>query len=184
MLSRNESYTELQKYVQNKNLLKHMLSTEAVMLRLAKHFDQDPDVWGLAGLLHDIDYEDTKDQPEVHGLKGAEVLAGLGFPGEMTHAVKAHNERLGFARESLLDKALYATDPLTGLIVAGALIRSETRLSAIDVTFLRKRFDEKSFARGANRQQILACSELGLTLEEFLGLGLEAMQGISEELEL
>lgn len=184
MLSRNESYTELQKYVQNKNLLKHMLSTEAVMFRLAKHFDQDPEVWGLAGLLHDIDYEETKDQPEVHGLKGAEVLTGLGFPEEMTHAVKAHNERLGFARESLLDKALYATDPLTGLIVAGALIRPEKKLSAIDVVSLRKRFDEKSFARGANRQQILACSELGLTLEEFLALGLEGMQGISAELEL
>ncbi|CAA7599676.1 HD/PDEase domain protein [Acididesulfobacillus acetoxydans] len=184
MLSRNESYSELQKYVQNRNLLKHMLSTEAVMLRLAGHFGEDPEVWGLAGLLHDIDYEETKDQPEVHGLKGAEVLAELGFPEEMTRAVKAHNERLGVARESLLEKALYATDPLTGLIVAGALIRPEKKLAAIDVPFLRKRFDEKSFARGAKREQILACDELGLTLEEFLGLGLEAMQGIAEELGL
>lgn len=184
MLTRTEALTELQKYVTNKNLLKHMLSTEAVMIRLAKHFDQNPDVWGLAGLMHDIDYDQTKDRPEVHGLKGAEILTDLGFPEELIHAVKAHNERLGVPRESLLDKALYATDPLTGLIVAGALIRPEKKLAAIDVPFLRKRFDEKAFARGANRRQILACSELGLSLEEFLTFGLEAMQGIAEELEL
>ncbi len=108
----------------------------------------------------------------------------MGFFEELVHAVKAHNERLGFPRETLLDKALYATDPLTGLIVAGALIRPEKKLAVVDIPFLRKRFDEKAFARGANRQQILACSELGLSLEEFLGFGLEAMQGIAEELEL
>ncbi len=184
MLTREEAFSELQKYVKNKNLLKHMLSTEAVMIRLAKHFDQDLDTWGLAGLMHDIDYDDTKDQPQVHGLKGAEILINLGFSEELVHAVKAHNERLGFPRETLLDKALYATDPLTGLIVAGALIRPEKKLAVVDVPFLRKRFDEKAFARGANRQQILACSELGLSLEEFLAFGLEAMQGIAEELEL
>lgn len=184
MLSRNEAYTELQKYVTNKNLLKHMISTEVVMIRLAKHFDQNSDVWGLAGLMHDIDYDQTKDQPDVHGIKGAEILTDLGFSEELVHAVKAHNERLGVPRESLLDKALYATDPLTGLIVAGALIRPEKKLGLVDVPFLRKRFDEKAFARGANRQQIQACSELGLSLEEFLAFGLEAMQGIAQELEL
>lgn len=184
MMSRTESYTELTKVVNNKNLLKHMLSTEAVLTRLAKHFDQDPDLWGLAGLLHDIDYEETKEQPDVHALKGAEMLEGLGFPVELVYAVKVHNERHGLPRNSLLDKALYATDPMTGLIVAGALVRPEKKLAVVDVPFLQKKFDEKSFARGANRQQILTCSELGLSLEEFLGYGLEAMQGISEALEL
>ncbi|MHB1652384.1 MAG: HDIG domain-containing metalloprotein [Desulfitobacteriaceae bacterium] len=184
MLTRDEAYVELKKYIPNKNLLKHMLATEVVMIRLAKHFDQSSDVWGLAGLMHDIDYDETKDQPDLHALKGAEILTNLGFAEELVHAVKAHNERLGFPRDTLLDKALYATDPLTGLIVAGALIRPEKKLSVVDVAFLRKRFDEKAFARGANRQQILACSELGLTLEEFLGFGLEAMQGIAAELEL
>ena len=175
---------ELTKYIDNKNLLKHMIATEAVMIRLAKYFDQDPDVWGLAGLLHDIDYEETKDKPEIHGIRGAEILAGLGLAEEIGYAVKVHNDRIGLPRVSLLDKALYAIDPLTGLIVAGALIRPEKKLAVVDVPFLRKRFDEKSFARGANRQQIQACSELGLNLEEFLGLGLEAMQGIAGELEL
>lgn len=184
MMIRDDAYKELLKYVANKNLLKHMLSTEAVMIRLAKHFDQDPDVWGLAGLMHDIDYDETKDQPDIHSIKGAELLSELGFPEELVYAVKVHNERHGFPRVTLLDKALYATDPLTGLVVAGALVRPEKSLASVDVAFLQKKFGEKSFAKGASRDQILSCSELGLTLEEFLGLGLEAMQGISKELEL
>ncbi|KJS49354.1 HDIG domain-containing metalloprotein [Desulfosporosinus sp. BICA1-9] len=183
-MTREEAYSELIKYVDNKNLLKHMLSTEIVLIRLAKHFDQDPDLWGMAGLLHDIDYEDTKEQPEVHSLKGAEILESMGLPQELVYAVKVHNERHGLPRISLLDKALYATDPMTGLIVAGALIRPDKKLSGVDVPFLRKKFDQKAFAKGADRQQILTCSELGLSLEEFLGYGLEAMQGISIELEL
>ena len=184
MMTREEAYTELTKYVDNKNLLKHMISTEAVLIRLAKHFDQDPNLWGLAGLLHDIDYEETKELPEVHSLKGAEMLEKLGFTEELVYAVKVHNDRHGLPRNSLLDKALYATDPMTGLIVAGALIRPDKKLAGVNVAFLRKKFDQKSFARGADRQQILTCSELGLSLEEFLGYGLEAMQGISEALEL
>ncbi|GAB6153261.1 HDIG domain-containing protein [Desulfosporosinus burensis] len=184
MMTREEAYSELIKYVDNKNLLKHMLSTEIVLIRLAKHFDQDPDLWGMAGLLHDIDYEDTKEQPEVHSLKGAEILESMGLPQELVYAVKVHNQRHGLPRISLLDKALYATDPMTGLIVAGALIRPDKKLSGVDVPFLRKKFDQKAFAKGADRQQILTCSELGLSLEEFLGYGLEAMQGISLELEL
>ncbi len=184
MMTREEAYMELTKYVDNKNLLKHMISTEAVLIRLAKLFDQDPDLWGMAGLLHDIDYEDTKELPEEHSLKGAEILEKMGFSEELVYAVKVHNERHGLPRNSLLDKALYATDPMTGLIVAGALIRPDKKLSGVDVPFLRKKFDQKAFAKGANREQILTCSELGLSLEEFLGFGLEAMQGISEALEL
>lgn len=184
MMNREDAYNELLKYVANKNLLKHMLSTEAVMVRLAKHFDQDPDVWGLAGLMHDIDYDETKEQPEIHALKGAEILTQLGFPDDLVYAVKVHNERHGLPRLSLLDKALYASDPMTGFIVAGALIRPEKKLAAVDVPFLQKKLGEKSFAKGASRDQMQSCSELGLTLEEFLGLGLEAMQGISEALEL
>jgi len=184
MMTREEAYSELIKYVDNKNLLKHMISTEVVLIRLAKHFDQDPDLWGMTGLLHDIDYEDTKEQPEVHSLKGSEMLESMGFPEELVYAVKVHNQRHGLPCISLLDKALFATDPMTGLIVAGALVRPEKKLAAVDVSYLRKKFDQKAFARGADRDQIRTCSELGLTLEEFLGYGLEAMQGISNELEL
>ena len=112
------------------------------------------------------------------------MLEEAGLPADVVYAVRAHNDRHGLPRLSLMDKALFATDPLTGLIVAGALIKPEKKLAAIDVQFLVNRFNEKSFARGANRETIRACSEMGLSLEEFLGLGLEAMQGIAGELGL
>jgi len=183
-LIREKALQELKKHVKNKNLLKHMYATEVVMAKLAEHFNENQEKWALAGLLHDIDYDQTKDNPATHSIVGAEMLEKLGFSGDVIYAVKVHNEYHGLPRESLMDKALYATDPLTGLIVAGALIKPEKKLAAIDVEFLIKRFNEKSFAKGANRQQIAACSELGLTLEQFLGLGLDAMQDIADNLGL
>jgi hypothetical protein len=183
-LTREEAYELLTGYLTTKNLINHSLAVEAVMRRLARHFGEDEELWGLAGLLHDIDYDRTKDDPEKHSLIGAEILQEKGLPEELVYAVKVHNEIHGLPRKSLLDKALYATDPLTGLIVAGALIRPEKKLEAVKVKSLMKRFNEKAFARGANREQIASCSELGLTLEEFLTMGLEAMQGVAGEMGL
>jgi putative nucleotidyltransferase with HDIG domain len=184
MLTREEAYKILKKNVTNKNLQKHCIACEVVMKALAEHFGEDAETWGLAGLLHDIDYEETKDQPDKHSLVGARMLEELGLPEELIYAVKVHNWAHGLPRNSLMDKALYATDPVTGLIVAGALIRPEKSLAAVDVPFLMNRFGEKSFARGANREQIAACSELGLELEEFLEISLKAMQGAAKELGL
>jgi len=183
-LNRTEAVALLKKNLTNKNLFNHSLAVEAVMRRLAWHFGQDEEKWGLAGLLHDIDYDRTKDDPERHSIEGAALLEESGLPEDIVYAVKVHNERHGLPRESLMDKALFASDPVTGLIVAGALIRPEKKLAVVDVPFLMKRFNEKSFARGANRETIKACSELSLSLEEFLGLSLEAMQGIAAELKL
>ncbi|SHK91833.1 HDIG domain-containing metalloprotein [Desulforamulus aeronauticus] len=183
-MNREEALKVLKKNLKNKNLLNHCIAAEVVMKRLAQHFGEDEEKWGLAGLLHDIDYDDTKDKPELHSLEGAKMLEEMGLSQDVVYAVKVHNERHGLPRQSLMDKALYATDPTTGLIVAGALIKPEKRLSAIDVPFLVNRMNEKSFAKGANREQIRACSELGLTLEEFLDLNLEAMQGAATELGL
>lgn len=119
-----------------------------------------------------------------HSKAGAEMLAVLGLPEEIVYAVKVHNDAPGLPRKSLMDKCLYATDPVTGLIVAGTLIRPEKKLSAVDTAFLINRFNEKSFARGANREQIAACGEFDMSLEDFLALSLEAMQGIARELGL
>ena len=130
------------------------------------------------------DYDKTKDDAASHSLVGAEILEQAGLPSEVVYAVKSHNHYHGLERKSLMDKALYASDPLTGLIVAGGLIRPEKKLEPVDVQFLMNRFYEKSFARGANREQIAACSELGLSLEEFIEIGLEAMKGIHKELGL
>ncbi|NHM28805.1 HDIG domain-containing protein [Desulfofundulus sp. TPOSR] len=183
-MTRDEAYTLLTRHLKTRNLVKHSLAVEAVMRGLARHFGQDENIWGLAGLLHDIDYDWTKDEPARHSMEGADLLAREGLPEEIVYAVRAHNDAHGLPRRSLLDKALYASDPLTGLIVAGALIKPEKKLSAIDVPFLLNRFHEKSFAQGANREQIKSCSEMGLSVEEFMEIGLKSMQGIAGEMGL
>lgn len=183
-MEREEALRLVNKEVKTKNLVKHMLAVEAVMRRLAKELEQDEDLWALAGLLHDLDYDKTVDQPERHGLLGAQILVEKGLPAELVHAVKAHNEMLGVERQTLLDKALYAADPVTGLLVAAALIHPQKKLAAIDPEFVMNRFKEKSFARGADRGQIESCSELNMDLERFIALSLEAMQSIAADLGL
>jgi len=183
-MTREEALKLLKSHVTNKNLLKHCYACEVVMKYLARHFGEDEQKWALAGLLHDVDYDTTKDDLSQHSLVGGKILEEAGLPDDIVHAVKAHNGAHGIARTSLMDKCLYSTDPVTGLIVAGALIRPEKKLSAIDVDFLMKRFHEKAFARGANRETIASCSEFGMELGEFLGISLEAMQSISQELGL
>jgi len=183
-MDRNEALDLVKREIGNANLIKHTLAVEAVMRRCARRLGAPEERWGLSGLLHDIDYSKTANDPDRHSLLGAEMLSGLGLDEELVAAVKSHNDRHGIPRETLMAKALYAADPLTGLIVAAALIHPHKKLSAIDVAFLQNRFGEKSFARGARRDAIESCGEVGLTLQEFLGLGLEAMQGIAAELGL
>ena len=183
-LTREEALELVDERISQKNLVKHCLAVEAVMRRLADYFDQDQEKWGLVGLLHDIDYEETADDEERHSLVGGEELAEMGFAEDIVYAVKAHNGAHGLERKTLLDKALYASDPLTGLIVASALIHPDKSLNALDTEFVMNRYEENSFARGADRDVIASCREMDLELEEFVGLALEAMQGISEELGL
>jgi len=181
-MTRDEAWELVAAKVKNKNLQKHMLAVEAIMRTLARRLSEDEEKWALTGLIHDIDYEETSKNPERHGLVSAEFLEKKGLDAEIIHAVRAHNEHTD--RETPLDYALYATDPLTGLIVAAALIHPDKKLAAIDTQFVLNRFKEKSFARGANRESIKVCEKLGLTLEEFVEIGLNAMQEISEVLGL
>jgi len=183
-MTRDEALALVKKHIKNRNLVKHTLAVEAVMRKLAEHFGEDVDKWGLAGLLHDIDYSETQDDPSKHSLVGGEMLAEMGVEEDIVKAVKAHNEYHGLPRETRMAKALYASDPLTGLIVAAALIHPDKKLSSIDVDFVMNRYGEKSFARGANREIIASCAELGLDLREFVALSLEAMQGIADDLGL
>lgn len=183
-MTRQEALDLLKQHVSNINLLKHSLATEAIMGALAARMGEDEELWRLAGLLHDIDYDTTKDDPARHSKEGSQILAGLGFPPEIVRAVLTHNDYHGVPRETRLDRALHAVDPLTGLITAAALIRKEKSLAPVTPEFILARFKEKGFARGANRQQISCCVDLGLSLEEFVALGLPAMQGISDELGL
>jgi putative nucleotidyltransferase with HDIG domain len=184
-VDRAQALVEVKKRVKNRNLLKHMYAVEAVMRHLARRLDGDEEKWGLAGLLHDIDYEDTAEQPEKHSLVGAEILDGLGLEQDIVYAVKVHNPAHGLERRSLLDHALHTADPLTGLIVAAALIHPDKKLASIDSQFILNRFGEKQFARGANRDQIASCNEeLGINLEEFIEIGLRAMQEVAVDLGL
>ncbi len=183
-MQRDEVLRIVKKRMANKNLFKHVLATEAVMRGLARHLGEDEERWGLAGLMHDLDYDDTKGQPAQHSLMSADMVQEMGFDEEMADAVRAHNEYHGLPRDTLMAQALYAADPLTGLIVAAALISPQRKLEAIDAQFVLNRFHEKSFARGASREGIQACSDVGLSLEEFVELGLGAMKTISRELGL
>jgi putative nucleotidyltransferase with HDIG domain len=181
-VEREAALALVKQHVKTKNLIKHMLAAEAIMYHLAHHLGEDEETWGLAGLLHDIDYEKTMDVPEEHALIGAKLLESEDVDPTIIQAVLAHADK--GPRLSMMDKALYATDPLTGLLVAAALIHPKKKLSAIDVEFVLNRFKEKSFARGADRDIISTCTDIGLELQEFIDLGLRAMQGISKELGL
>lgn len=183
-MTRDEAFEFLKKHLKNKNLLKHCLAVEAIMRGVARHFGENEEEFGLAGLLHDIDYDSTADDLSRHSLVGSEILAQQGLSPEVVYAVKVHNDAHGLERKSLLDKALYAADPVSGFIVAAALIRPEKKLAAVDVDFLLNRFKEKSFARGARREQMAACEEFGMSLSEFLELSLTSMQAIAPVLGL
>ncbi len=181
-MERDEAYKLVKQNVKNRNLVKHMLATEAVMSALAERFGEDARVWGLAGLLHDVDYDSTFDDFPRHGFMSAEILEQKGVDEAILHAIKAHPGHI--TAESRMAKALYAVDPLTGLIVAAALIHPDKKLGSIDGQFVLNRFREKLFAKGANRDQIKTCERLGMTLQEFVEVALSAMQGVSNELGL
>ena len=183
-MTREEALDSIKANVENANLIKHMLATEAIMRELARRLGEDEEEWGLTGLLHDIDMELTGGDMSQHSRLGADLARELGASEAMAHAILCHNEAHGVPLETKLDKGLFCTDPLTGLIVAAALVRPDKKLAGLEAKSVIKRFKEKGFAAGANREQIARCSELGLELNEFIELGLEAMKGIAADLGL
>ncbi len=183
-MTRKEVLDSVNENVENKNLVKHMLATEAIMRALARHLGEDEEEWGLTGLLHDIDVELTGGDMSSHSKLGADLAREMGASEAMAHAILCHNEAHGVPRETKLDKALFCVDPLTGLITAAALVRPDKKLAGLEAKSVLKRFKEKSFAAGASREQISLCSEIGLELGEFIKLGLKAMQEISSDLGL
>ena len=183
-MTREEALDSVRANVENENLVKHMLATEAIMRALAQRFGEDEEKWGLTGLLHDIDVELTEGDMNAHSKLGADLARELGTSEEMAHAILCHNEAHGVPCETKLDKALFCADPLTGLITAGALVRPDKKLAGLQAKSVKKKFKAKGFAAGANREQIGKCSELRLELDEFSELGLEGMKGIAPSLSL
>ena len=169
--------------VKTPNLIKHCLACGAAMKELARYFKEDEKEWGLAGLLHDIDYEETKDKPDQHSLIGSEFLQKNGVDQKIVEAVKTHNEIHGFAPQTKMAKALFCVDPLTGLIVASVLVLPSKKIKDVIADNILNRFKEKGFAKGANREIIKQCeSLLDLSLEDFVDLVLHAMQKIDKNL--
>jgi putative nucleotidyltransferase with HDIG domain len=181
-LDRGDALKLVRENVANRNIVKHMLAVEAAMRAVARRLGEDEDVWALTGLLHDLDYEATKEEPERHGPVTLQMLDGVELPPGVADAILAHNKHK--EAETPIEKALLAVDPATGLIVAAALMHPDKTLAACDVAFVVRRFGEKRFAAGADRDQIASCAGLGLSLEEFLGLCLEGMQEVREDLGL
>ena len=182
MISREDAYRLVGEKVRERNLVKHILAVEAVMLRLAEHFGEDRETWGLVGLLHDLDYSVTSDRPDRHTFITEEWLAEAeaGLTDEMIHAIRAHPGHIPC--ETRLDWALYCADPVTGLVVAGVLMHPDRKLAAVTPEFMLRRFKEKRFAAGADREAIAACERIGLSLEDFMDLALEGMKRISDRL--
>jgi len=184
-LTRLEAVALLEDRIARDSLRKHCLATEAVMRRLARHFGEDEDAWGIVGLLHDLDLESIDDDASRHGLVTCDWLAERDFPVEALQAIKAHNgDVLGIEPVSRLDYALTAAESITGLIAAAALVHPSRSLAAVQVSSLRKRLKERRFAANVSRERIRMHEYLELAFDDFAGLALEAMQACADTLGL
>lgn len=188
MITRQQAWELLTKHMQNQNLRRHCLAVEAVMRALARHFKEEEEQWGIAGLLHDADYEKTKNDPSKHVVTVVSWLKELGVDESIMNAVYAHGWKFVEScpqPQTKMEWSLYCCDELTGLIVAVALVRPDKKLSSVTVDSVMKKWNVKAFAAGVDREQVKMCEEkLGIPLSEFIGIALSAMQGISEQLGL
>ncbi len=184
-MSRDEAMKLMKSKLENKNLQKHSLAVEAILRELAKELKADEDVWSIAGLLHDIDYEDTMDDPSKHCNITAGVLKEKGVSPLIIQAIRAHNPMCGGQIQTRLDKAMYAVDPLSGFITACALVQPNKKLSEVSLKSMKKKFKDKSFAKGADRDSIKSITDsLDIDLDKFMKIGLNALQSINEDLGL
>lgn len=183
-VTREQAWGLLTEFTEQPSLIKHALAVEAAMRAYARHFGEDEQVWGIAGLIHDFDYEQHPTQEE-HVWAGMEILRERGWPEAIILAVGGHATYTGIPRDTLMAKALFAVDELTGLIVAVALVRPSKSILDVKVKSVRKKWRDKAFARGVNREDIeQGAEELGIPLPEHIALVLEAMKGIADDLGL
>ena len=182
VMDREEALKLLRKYVSNENLIKHCLATSAIMRGLAKRLGEDENRWEIIGLLHDIDYELVKGDMNKHGIKGYEILKSHGLSDDIAEAVKRHNYSL-FEPESNVKIALQAADNLSGLVIACALVKNR-KLSEVTPKTVKKKFKDKSFAAGCNRERIKLIEELGINLQEFYDIAIKSLLEIKHELGL
>ncbi len=185
-MKREDALELLKSYVKNEKLIAHCLASEAVLRDLAVRVGEDPETWGLAGLLHDIDIELTNADPHTHALEGARILEVKGVDPEIVEAVKLHNEMAahGQQRDKKLHHALAAGETITGLITATALVYPDKKVTSVKPKSITKRMKEKAFAASVNRDTIRECEKIGLDLQEFVEISLGAMKKIGPEIGL
>jgi putative nucleotidyltransferase with HDIG domain len=184
--TREEALALLHEWVESESLRKHMLAVEAALRAYARHYGEDEELWGITGLLHDLDYErfpDMTDQVNGHPRTELRLFAERGYPPELIHAVEAHATFLGVPRESRLDKALLACDELTGLILAATYVRPDRNLRNVEYSSIRKKWKDKAFTAAIDRAENMAfIEELGVPFEEHVQRVLDAMKGVADEL--
>lgn len=185
-MDREQALELLKTHVSNGNMIKHCLASEAVMRALAARLGADPELWGLAGLLHDLDVEITEGDMARHTHEAARILSEKGLPEPLVDAVRLHNEAAhpGRRRTEVFHKALAAAETVTGMITATALVYPDRRLASVKASSVTKRMKDKRFAASVDRGIILECESLGIGLDEFVELALNAMRGVSSELGL
>jgi putative nucleotidyltransferase with HDIG domain len=184
-ISRERALNLMEERLSGAAMRGHSLASEAIMRALAPRFNEDPDKWGLAGLLHDLDYHETKDRMDRHGLETERILEEEGVHPDIIDAIKRHNaENLGLTRKNPIDFALTAGETITGMIVAATLVYPDKKIASVKPQSVKKRMKAKEFARSVNRDHIRLCEEIGIPLDEFIIISLEAMGGIADQLGL
>lgn len=183
-MQRDVAWSILTEFTRGDGLRKHARAVEASMRAYAARYGADPDRWGIAGLLHDFDYEMHPRAPH-HPLKGAEILAARGLPPDVVYAILAHADYSGMPRVSLLDRALYACDELTGFVHACALVRPGKVVAGLEPASVRKKLKDKAFARTVNRDDVFrGAAELGVDLDAHIAFVVEALAGVAPEIGL
>jgi putative nucleotidyltransferase with HDIG domain len=184
MIDRASAWNLMCEYTLSESLRRHMLAVEACMRAYARRFGEDEDKWGIAGLLHDFDYEKYPTQQE-HPFVGNRILEERGYPEEIRRAILSHADYSGVKRESKMEKVLYACDELAGFITASALVKPNKSLAEVEAKSVRRKMKDKAFARSVNRDDIInGAADLGVDLEEHIAFCIEAMKGIAGELGL
>jgi len=184
MKTREEAVALLYEYTKSDSLRKHGLGVEAVMRAYARKYDEDEEVWGLVGLLHDFDYE-IHPTADKHPMEGSKILRERGYPEEVIYAIQCHADYLGLERKTNMDKAIFACDELAGLVTAVALVRPSKSVMDVKVKSVKKKMKDKSFARGVLREDIInGTAQLGVDIDEHIATVIEAMQGVASDLGL
>jgi len=184
-MNRNDALSLLHTYIKNEKMISHCLSSEAVMKALARHFNEDEQKWGLAGLLHDLDVEITNADLNIHGLETVKMLSHLNVDSQIIEAIKMHNEHAhGLKRHTLFHHALAAGETITGLIYATALVYPDKKIENVKTKSVTKRMKEKAFAASVSREIIMECELVGLSLDKFTEISLNAMKEVAQDIGL